>query len=252
MPTSHYKINPKDLKQPDEFVTLFDRAGHYLVNNLTRVIIGAAGVIVLAAVVFTYAFYRAHQDRICADRFYTALTALNHKDYKTAEEGFDSLAQEGGGKLASLARLYVASAYMSEGKPAQARDALEAYVADSNQRYFKNIALVQLGVAYEDLGDFKKAHEAYDQASALPGPEKTSAELGVARTLLKLGDNPGAIAAYRKFLNENPFSAERTDVIESLAALGVAPAGQSANVPAIVPPVPNPAPQAAAPASQPH
>lgn len=249
MPTSHYKIKPKDLKQPDEFVTLVDRAGHYLVNNLARVIIGAVGVLVLAAVVFIYAFYRSHQDRVSADRFYTALTALNHKDYKTAEEGFETLAQQGGGKLASLARLYAASAYMSEGKPAQARDALEAYVADSSQRYFKNIALVQLGVAYEDLGDFKKAHDVYVQAAALPGPEKTSAELGVARTLLKLGDSPGAISVYRKFLDENPFSAERTDVIESLAALGVAPSGQSPNVSPVAPPAPNPTPRMA---PQPH
>jgi len=43
MATSHYKINVKDLKQPDEFVTTVDRIGNYLVNNLMRVIIGKRG-----------------------------------------------------------------------------------------------------------------------------------------------------------------------------------------------------------------
>jgi tetratricopeptide (TPR) repeat protein len=252
MATSHYKINQKDLKAPDELVTLVDRIGNYLVNNLTRVIIGAAALVALAAVIFTYAFYRAHQQAVVANQFYDALTALNRKEYKTAEEGFDALAQTGSGKLASLARLYVASAYMSENKPAQARDALAAFVADSNQRYFKNLALVQLGVAYENLGDFKKAHETYVQAVATPGPEKSGAELGVARTLIKLGDNAGAIAAYRSYLTANPFSPYREEVTESLAALG---ASTTATSPASATPVsqaPNPAPTPAAPSAQSH
>jgi len=189
MATSHYKIKTKDLKAPDEFVTLVDRIGNYLTENLARVIIGAAAFIALAAVIFTYAFYRAHQNQVVADRFYDALTALNHKDYSTAEHSFEALAQTGSGTLAGLARLYAASAYMSDNKPTHARDALEAYLADSNQPSFTNLALVQLGVAYEDLGDFKKAHDAYAQAAAIPGPEQGRAELGSARTLLKQGDN---------------------------------------------------------------
>ena len=248
MATSHYKINPKDLRAPDEFVTLVDRIGNYLANNLARVIVGAAVFIALAAVIFTYAFYRAHQNQVVADHFYDALTALNHKEYKSAEEGFETLAQTGSGKLASLARLYAASAYMSDNKPAQARDALETYVADSNQRFFKNLALVQLGVAYEDLGDFKKAHDAYAQAAAILGPEKSRAELGVARTLLKQGDNASAIAAYRNFLAANPFSPDRVDVTESLAALGASPTESSpaAVTTATHPMIPAPTPGAPA------
>jgi len=255
MATSHYKINPKDLKAPDEFVTTVDRIGNYLVNNLVRVIIGVVVLIALAAVIFTYAFYRQHQNQLVADRFYDALTALNHKDYKTAEAGFETLAQTGSGKLASLARVYAASAYMSENKPALARDLLEAYVADGNQRLFKNLALVQLGVAYENLGDFKQAHDAYVQAVETPGPEKSRAELGAARTLIKLGDNAGAIAAYRNFLAENPYSAERAEVTESLAALGASPteSSPSVQVQAPHPPIPAiPAPTAAAPAATSH
>jgi predicted negative regulator of RcsB-dependent stress response len=227
MATSHYKINLKDLKGPDEFVTTVDRIGNYLVNNLLRVIIGAVALIAITAVIFGYSFYRSYQDRVAASHFYDALTALNHKDYKTAEDGFESLAQSGSGKLARLAPLYVASAYIADNKPAQARDALVAYIAGTNHSQFKNLALVQLGVAYEDLGDFKKAHDAYAQAATIAGPAKASAQLGVARTLLKAGDKSGAIAAWRNFLAENPYSPERNNVVNSLAALGAAPPDQS-------------------------
>jgi predicted negative regulator of RcsB-dependent stress response len=235
MATSHYKINVKDLKQPDEFVTTIDRIGEYVANNVLRVIIGAVVLVAILAVIFAYSFYRAHQDRLAADHFYDALTALEKKDYKTAQDGFAALAQSGSGKLVRLAPLYVASAYMSDNKPAQARDALEAYVADSDHRQFKNLALVQLGVADENLGDFKKAHDAYAQAAAIPGPAKTAAELGVARTLLSQGDKAGAITAWRNFLIENPFSPERSNVVASLATVGATAADQSSVVSAAIP-----------------
>jgi predicted negative regulator of RcsB-dependent stress response len=235
MATSHYKINVKDLKQPDEFITTVDRIGNYIANNLARVIIGAVALVAVIAVIFTYSFYRSHQDRVAASHFYDALTALNHKDYKTAEDGFEALAQSGSGKLSNLAPLYVASAYLGDNKPAQARDALEAYIADSTHSQFKNLALVQLGVAYENLGDLKKAHDAYAQAATIAGPAKASAQLGVARTLLSEGDKTGAIAAWRNFLAQNPFSPERGTIVSSLAALGAAPTDQSLSASAAVP-----------------
>ena len=225
--TSHYKIKVKDLKQPDEFVTTVDRIGEYLANNVLQVILGGVALIAILALIFGYSFYRSHQDRLAASQFYDAITALNHKDYKTAEDGFETLAQSGNGKLAHLAPLYVATAYMSDSKPAQARDALVAYIADSDHDQFKNLALVQLGVAYEDLGDFKKAQDAYAQAASIPGPQKTAAELGVARTLLSQGDKAGAITAWRNFLVENPFSTERASVIALMAEQGAAPTDQN-------------------------
>ena len=235
MATSHYKINVKDLKQPDEFITTVDRVGNYIANNLARVIIGAVALILVAAVIFGYSFYRSHQDRLAASHFYDALTALNHKDYKTAEEGFEALAQSGSGKLSKLAPLYVASAYLGDNKPAQARDALEGYIAGSSHSQFKNLALVQLGVAYENLGDFKKAHDAYAQAATIAGPAKNSAQLGVARMLLREGDKTAAITAWRNFLAENPFSPERGTIVDSLAALGATPTDQTLSVSAGVP-----------------
>jgi predicted negative regulator of RcsB-dependent stress response len=223
MATSHYKIKTKDLKGPDEFVTTVDRIGDYLVNNVVRVIVGAAVSIALIAVILTYFFYRSHQNQVVANRFYDALTALEHKDYKTAGQSFETLAQSGSGKLANLAHLYAASAFMSENQPAKARDALEAYLAGGNQRYFRSMALVQLGAVYENLGNFKKAHDAYAQAAAKPGPEKNTAELGAARTLAEQGDTTGAIAAYRTYLAANPYARDHAEVVAELADLGASP-----------------------------
>ena len=69
MATSHYKINVKDLKQPDEFITTVDRIGNYIANNLVRVIIGTPSRLLLIAIIFTYFFYRSHQVRVAAESF---------------------------------------------------------------------------------------------------------------------------------------------------------------------------------------
>ncbi|MBF6559536.1 MAG: tetratricopeptide repeat protein [Candidatus Binataceae bacterium] len=239
MATSHYRLDPKELRQPDEFVTLADRTWEYVNNHLGRVIVVAVALIAIASVAFGVGFYYQHRERVESASFYAALTALDQKKYNDAAAGFSALSQTGAGRLAQLAQLYLATAYLDANQPAKARDALAAYLAAGSQPLFKEMALMQLGVVNENLGDFKAAHQAYSDAAALNGPESHTAQIEAARTLARLGDTAGAIAAYRQFLAANPFSEERTDVIEALAQLGAAPAattpGTSAPGPAKLP-----------------
>jgi predicted negative regulator of RcsB-dependent stress response len=217
------------------------------------VIIGACAVIAIAAIGFGVYSYMQYRDRLAAGQFYEAVAALNHKDYKTAEADFSRLARDRpGASLGRLARFYLASSYMAEKDPAKARDTLNEYLADDDRPLFKSLALIQLGVAYEDLGQFQQAHQAYGEAAKMPGPEKMRAELGVARMLVREGHKDAAIAAYRQFLTENQFATERGDVLEALAELGVPPETQNADalgVGALAKPAPAFSPGASGPAS---
>src|SRR5713226_9906315 len=179
-------------------------------------------------------FLRAISDRLVADQFYEAITALDHKEYKNAETDFSKLAEDHPhASLGRLARFYLAGCYMAEKEPAKARDALNQYLAGDDRPTFKSLALLQLGMAYEDLGQFQQAHQTYSEAAILPGPQKMRAELAVARMLVREGHKDAAIAAYRRFLKENPFAEERTDVFVALAELGVQPETHTANAPAV-------------------
>jgi predicted negative regulator of RcsB-dependent stress response len=223
MPTSRYKLDRKDLKQPDEFISFLDQAGDFIANNLGRVIIGAVAVIAVVVTFYGISFYQDHQRQLASSRFYDAITALNHQDYKTAAQDFTSLASDNPHQsLGQLARLYLASTYMAENYDKDARTALQAYLGDSDQPLYRGMALMQLGAADENLGDFKAAHDAYAEAADLSGPGKARAQIGVARTLIKQGDTKAGIEAYRQFLIENPFSGERNYVTEMLATMGVA------------------------------
>jgi predicted negative regulator of RcsB-dependent stress response len=236
MPTPHYKLDRKELKQPDDFITFLDQAGEFIVNNLVRVIIGALVLIALVVVFYVVSFYQDHQRRLASDRFYDAATALNHQDYKTAEQGFSGLASDNPRQsLGQLARLYLATTYMAENKDKEARTALGEYLNGDDQPLYRNLALMELGAADENLNDFKAAHDAYAQAADIEGPGKDRAQIGVARTLIKQGDTKAGIEAYRQFLTDNPYSGMRNYVIETLATLGVAVeshAGQPVTQPA--------------------
>ncbi len=224
MATSRHRLDRAELKQPDDFVVGLEKLWRAATENLARMIIVAVVLIAIAAFGFGVRFYYRHRERMAASGFYDAITALNHKDYKKAAAGFSALVDERAGRLSELSRVYLASALIAQKRYAQARDTLLPYVdSGGGDSLFRGLALNQLGVAYEDLGDFPKAHAAYVRAAALAGPESDSAQIAAARTLAEAGNQPGAIAAYRKFIADNPLAPQRDDVIAALAALGAAP-----------------------------
>jgi predicted negative regulator of RcsB-dependent stress response len=232
-PTTHRrKITQKELKAPDEFTTLVDSARDFLVGNLTQVLISTGVVVALAAIVVGVYYYERHRDNLVSADFDAAMTTLNAGHSKEAEAQFKKLADdEPGRRLGRLARFYMATAYLGDSDLANARDALVAFVAEEHDPNFTSLALTDLAVVYERMGDWQKAAGAYGQAANVPGPEQARAELGVARMLAKSGEKNQAIAAYRDFLTAHPFAAQRQDVMESLALLG-APAEPSSPAPA--------------------
>jgi predicted negative regulator of RcsB-dependent stress response len=219
------KLSRKELKQPDEFISSLDLALDFVSHNVTTVILAAVVLVGALAIVFAFRFYWQHQQRLAAEDFYQAVSALDRKDYAAARQGFTQLAEgEPGQTLGRLSSFYLGSIYLDQGQSAKAREALTVYLgANGDNSQFTQLALCQLGVANENLGDFAQARDAYARAAAIQGPQRARAELGGARMLVRLGDRKGAVAAYQAFLRENPFAMERPSVVEALADLGAVP-----------------------------
>ncbi len=223
-PAAHRKLRRKDLKEPDEFLSFFYDAQEFITTNLTQIVLSAAVVLGVALIVIGVYYYERHRDHLAAAQFYEGFQALQAKQYKVAETDFSALSDsEQGRELGRLARFYLATSYLGENDLPRARDALVAYLADAHDAAFEGLALTDLGVVYEQMGDLKKAEGAYRQAAGSGSEPNVGAELGIARTEQRLGDNKSAIESYRNFLGEHPFVPERQEVIEALAALGAEP-----------------------------
>jgi tetratricopeptide (TPR) repeat protein len=222
--SSHRRLSRKELRQPDEFVSFVDAAGDFIAQNLGKVILGAIAILALVLFIVGLRFYVDQRNRLVAEAFYQAVNDLDHKDYVVAAGKFMSIARDyPRTSLGRLASFYLANDYMAQKQPLKARDELQRYLGDDNQAPFHELALMQLGVANEDLGNYADARKAYEQAASLKGPERGRAEMNAARLMVREGDRAGAIAAYQGFIRENPFSPESASATEALARLGVAP-----------------------------
>jgi tetratricopeptide (TPR) repeat protein len=263
MPSTHRKISRKELKAPTEFQNIFESAQEFLFANIRQVIISAVIIVVAAGIAIGTYTYERRRDRIAGEAFYGALTALTSKQYKTAEDQFAKLAaSEPDRRIGKLAQLYLAESYMGEGDFLKARDSLIAFVANYHDPEFSSLALMNLGVVYEKMGDLAKAQGAYEQAANVMGPEQIPAELAYARLQAEQGNKAGAIQTYRAFLALRPYAQQREEVLESLAMLGAtmrpasaqapdaSPAGGS--MPVMMPPSGAPASSPVAPVSAPH
>jgi tetratricopeptide (TPR) repeat protein len=236
MPSTHRtKIRRKDLKQPDEFMTMAAMVEDFVEHHLTKVIVGAVAVLIVAAAAFAIYRHEVNVRHRAAEQFYQGFRALDSKNYAAAQEKLKALiAADPSSSPGRLARFYLGLAYLRSGDKAGASRELEAYTQDaSSEGPLREMALMDLGAVYEEMREYDKAVQTYEQAAGLNGPNSANASLAAARVLEQRGKRDQAIAAYQKLLKANPYGAQRQTVIQALANLGVSvPATDS---PAVAP-----------------
>ena len=223
--TPHHRLTRKELREPDEFVSLVDAAGDYVIDHLPRVIAGAIGLLMLVLLGVGLHLYSNQQEQAAAEAFSSAGNVYDRKDYKTAAGQFAALAAQYPGPVLAVWRCSISATptWPRISLPRRATPCKSSSNADDRPT-FRQLALLQLGVAYEGLGNPAEARKAYEQAAAIREGAQGRAELELARLTLRQGDKPGAIAIYQRFLREHPFDQERSVVTDALSQLGVAPA----------------------------
>ncbi len=114
-----------------------------------------------------------------------------------------------GTNAAEEGRLLLANVRLLQGQPQQALDALRDYAPGAGRAY-RAQAFGLLGAAYENLGRFREAAEAYENGSAAGRLDFQKAQLlsDAGRAWTSAGDTARAIAAYERIVKE--FSEEGT------------------------------------------
>lgn len=114
-----------------------------------------------------------------------------------------------GTNAAEEGRLLLANVRLLQGQPQQAVDALRDYAPGAGRAY-RAQAYGLLGAAYENLGRFREAAEAYENGSAAARLDFQKAQLmsDAGRAWTSAGETAKAIAAYERIVKE--FSEEGT------------------------------------------
>jgi hypothetical protein len=218
------KLRHKDLKQPDEFISLSTRAINWAQHNQKTVAIavGAAiAVVLLAAGIRWYVQSRAET---AARQFYGASELFKREQWDQAQKDFTSLASSyGGTPYGNLAKLYAGRAALNANKPGEAVPFLTEFVAAAPTPAFEQIGRVALARALADTSNTSGAREQLDRAVLLDGPLGPEARVQLARIEEESGSKEKAIELYKQYLTDEPDGAAAAQVRMRLTALGVAP-----------------------------
>ncbi len=115
-------------------------------------------------------------------------------------------------------RLLLANVRLAQGQPQQAVTVLQDWASGAGQAY-RSQAYSLLGAAYENLGRFREAAEAYEKASSAARLDFQRAQLlsDAGRAWTSAGDTARAVAAYRRIVKDFP---KESAVTEAKVRLG--------------------------------
>lgn len=218
------KFRHKDLKQPDEFISLSNRAIAWAQKNQATVLAAvgvAVAVVLVAAGIRWYVQSRAEAS---ARQFYGASELFKREQWDQAQKDFTSLASSyGGTPYGILAKLYAGRAALNANKPGEAVPFLTEFVASPPSPALEQIGRVALAKALADTSNVTGAREQLDRAMLLDGPLKPEARIRLARIEESGGSKEKAIELYKQYLTDEPDGSAAPLARARLLALGVQP-----------------------------
>jgi tetratricopeptide (TPR) repeat protein len=220
------RITKKQLREPDEFITVGAKAMKYTMAHLTYI---GLGVLLLAAIIVALVLWRQHQ-AASEDMAFTLLgrgIALYQQEEKREEALplFTELINDYPGTTAGkVALLYRGRSYMLQQDYDQAIEDFTLFLKRSSQPFLRVIALNALGNSYSAKGEYQQAIDNFQRVIA-SGDEwlKPYVLLQMGMCWEKLGEKKKAVEAYQESLKLSPPPPWGTLASLRLKKLGGAP-----------------------------
>jgi predicted negative regulator of RcsB-dependent stress response len=218
------KMQRKDLKQPDEFISLTGRVVDWARANAVAVQIGAAVLVAILLIVVGVRWWITSRAEAAARQFYGASELFKRAQWSEAEKDFAEVANGyGSTPYGNLAKLYAGRAALNDKRPAEAIPMLNDFVDGAPSPALEQLGRVALGTAFIETGDAKGAREQLERAQSLAGPLAPEITIGLARIAETDGNKDKAIELYQKYLTDEPSGAAASQARMRLVALGATP-----------------------------
>lgn len=164
-------IRRKDLREPDEFLTLSAQALEYAKQHEREVTLAVFGVIALVAVALGVRWYRSWQEAQAETVFGSARRDFSAQKFDQAAQGFERVSSAWPNTLhGRLALTYLGNSYAELGKTKEAEAAFEKALQNGSDPVLVQIARYNLGVLKGAGGDKAGAAKELGAATTLEGP----------------------------------------------------------------------------------
>lgn len=200
------RLRRKDIKQPDEFITLTGQAVAWARQHQQLVTWGGAGLVAILVGIGITTAYRGARERDANADLSRALTKLGSNDPGAAADLIEVSSRWEGTGVAPVAALLGANAAISAGDVDTAINDLSRLQgqAASLPVYLQQQLLVAWGAALESKQQWTDAAAKYKSAAALTGPYTGDAILGEARSRDLAGEGERARELYRQAYDQFP------------------------------------------------
>lgn len=216
------RITKKKLKE-DAFVSSAFETGHYIQENLTKIIISFVGVIALTGLVWLFVNYRLERAEAASLALFQAQALLMNGQYSLAAADFEKLAEDYSGTPESEKAVFFAGD--SYYKAVEYDQALERFeqcrdVLSSEDPLMVN-CLAGLAATHEQLKNLDQAIEFYRQALEITSYDYQKIEIirDYSRVLSLAGKNAEALELMDRIIVNYPDNPRTGEIIELKAEM---------------------------------
>ena len=206
------RISRKELKKPDELVTLTSRLIQWSVDNKGLVLRGSAAlatVILVAAAVFVYQGYRERRARFLYNEAVALEAPATGNGGSNPEAALAKLKEVreryASTKVGPTALADLGDIYLGKENYEEAVACYQGSLKGLDRRSsVYGLVLENLGTAYEAKGAWDSALETYERLAREGTPVyQRQAELGLGRVYEAKGDRAKALSHYEAYLKDN-------------------------------------------------
>ena len=220
------KITKKQLKQPDEFITVTQRGLLFIQEHSKKIVTAGVIIVVIVAGFVFFQMWEKKKEAEANQKFSLATEAYQRvsnpyregspSEVKNALKNFEEVIRQYPGTSGEkLSLLYKGNIHFGLGEFDEAIKAYQAFLEKvGKEELYRIFALEGLGYAYEGKKDYAKAIEFYQQIIALgENFQSGDVHLSLGRCYEKIGKNKEALENYSVYLKKAKKS-EMTNAVQ--------------------------------------
>jgi len=230
--TKAKKIIKKKLKEPDEFITLTERAYFFVTHHSKS--IGIGGIIILILILSVFFIQRwGEKNEQNAYQLFNLAVETNQmistpyregslQEYKGLLEKFNEVHTKfPKTKFGKLSVLYKGNIHLRLGEFEEAIKAYETFLQKTGkENFYRSLALEGLGFSYEGKREYEKAVNAFQKVIDLGETfQLGNAYWAIGRCYEKLGKNKEAVENYKLFLKVSQKSQMANIILQKISNL---------------------------------